>query len=131
MIDALERMVEGKPLPWDEIAALIRVLRFDQVILEVRGRKLSEAQRTLEEFKKRCAELYEQAPVAYVTLDETGRICGLNSAAALIGTAGAQALRQPFPGTSGFGRGRPVLSKSALMPTAARAARKRVHAPHR
>ncbi|MBA2351514.1 MAG: PAS domain-containing protein [Burkholderiales bacterium] len=98
LIDALERMVEGKPPPADEIDALIKALRFDQVIVEVRSRELSETQRTLEECKRRCAELYEQAPVAHVTLDEAGRICELNAAAtALIGLPARKLCDSLFP----------------------------------
>ncbi len=53
--------------------------------------------KTTTDWEQRCAELYDQAPTAYVTLDAQGLIEALNlPAAALLGMDRAHVLRLPF-----------------------------------
>jgi signal transduction histidine kinase len=53
--------------------------------------------KTTTDWEQRCAELYDQCPVAYVTLDAQGLIEALNlPAAALLGMDRAHVLRLPF-----------------------------------
>ena len=59
-------------------AALMRDLEVHQFELECQNRQLREAQAELEESRRRYADLYDLAPVAYVTLDRQGCIRGGN-----------------------------------------------------
>jgi signal transduction histidine kinase/ActR/RegA family two-component response regulator len=61
---------------------LLYELPLHQVELEIQNRDLREAQQALEETRNRYAELYDFAPVGYVTLTRNGVICDLNLTAA-------------------------------------------------
>ena len=70
----------------DELRQLIHELEIHQVELEMQNRELREAQATLEESRDRYAELYDTAPVGFLTLRGDGTIREINlTAATMIG----------------------------------------------
>ena len=72
-------------------------LQVHQVKLELQGRELREAQQRLEETRDRYTELYDFAPVGYMTLDERSRIHEINlTAATMLGQERTRLLGKPF-----------------------------------
>ena len=72
-------------------------LQVQQIELETQNRELREAQLTLETSRARYADLYDFAPVGYVTLDSQGLILEANlTAAGMLGTGRAQLVGVPF-----------------------------------
>ncbi len=68
--------------------AMLHDLDVHRLELEMQNRELREAQEQLEESRSRLADLYDFAPVAYVTLDPMGKILEANlTAAAMFGIA--------------------------------------------
>src|SRR5262245_38199758 len=72
-----EKKVNALGLP-----ALIHELEIHQVELKIQNEELRNAQVQLAESRDRYCELYEFAPVAYVTLDRNGRVLESNRMAA-------------------------------------------------
>ncbi|MCI0721285.1 MAG: PAS domain S-box protein, partial [Acidobacteria bacterium] len=70
----------------DEIQHLIHTLKVRHVELEMQNRELYETHRLLEETRDRYANLYDFAPVGYLSLDHQGVIQEINlTAAAMLG----------------------------------------------
>jgi PAS domain-containing protein len=63
---------------------LLHEFQLHQVELEIQNEKLRRVQRELEVSRSRFFELYDRAPVAYCTLNETGLILQGNLAAATL-----------------------------------------------
>ena len=81
----------------DEVQRLVAELDFRQSELEVQNQKLQEAQRQLEAYRDRYIDLYDFAPLGYVTLDEDGYIQEINLAGArLLGGERAELVGYPF-----------------------------------
>jgi PAS domain S-box-containing protein len=75
----------------------VHELEVHQLELEVQNRALQEAQVVLEESRARYAELYDYAPVAYLTLDREGVVRELNlAAAALLGKERREIVDRPL-----------------------------------
>jgi PAS domain S-box-containing protein len=78
-------------------ARLVHELQVHQIELELQNRELSEAQSALEESRNRYADLYDLAPIAYLTLDQRGVVLDVNlTGAAMLGRQRALLIGLPF-----------------------------------
>lgn len=78
-------------------ARLLQELQIHRIELEMQNRELREAQERLEEARDRYADLYDFAPVGYLTLEETGRILEINlTGAAMLGDERTNIIGEPF-----------------------------------
>ena len=94
--EALQRA--ENPIDHGEVAQLIQELGEHQVSLERQNEQLREAHAELEQSRDRYVDLYDRAPLGYVTLDLYGRIVEANHvAAALLGIPHARLLGLPLP----------------------------------
>ena len=90
----LTRSPAGAPHPDTN---LLHELRVPQVELEMQNEALRQAQTTLETSRDRYVDLYEFAPVGYLTLDANGMIAAINlTAATLLGVERKLLLQRRF-----------------------------------
>ena len=76
-----------KSIPRDNILELIHELEVHQVELEMQNEELRRSQSELEGLRKKYFDLYDLAPIGYVTLDQKGLIREINlTGATLLGT---------------------------------------------
>ncbi len=76
---------------------LLAELQIHQIELEKQNRELRDAQQQLEETRDRYADLYDYAPVGYLTLDEVGGIQAINlTGCAMLGAERAFIVGRPF-----------------------------------
>ena len=76
---------------------LLQDLQLHKIELEIQNRDLRESQQALEESHDRYAQLYDFAPVGYLTLDPKGVIRQINlTAAAMLGQERAGLTDKPF-----------------------------------
>ncbi len=96
-IDDPEMRSKAKLAEQDQ-AHLLQELQTHQIELEMQNRELREVQQRLEETRDRYADLYDFAPIGYLTLDESGRILEINlTGAAMLGDERAGIIGKPFP----------------------------------
>jgi PAS domain S-box-containing protein len=96
LVRAMEQL-EPVLVARDELAAAVQDLQRHQLELEMQNRALREAQQALEQSHHRYVDLYDFAPVAYLTLDARARIQELNlTTAALLKKERTQLVGQPF-----------------------------------
>lgn len=77
--------------------ALVHELQVQHIELEMQNEALRQAQADLEESRDRYANLFEFAPVGYLTLSADGAITDINlTGAALLGSDRHDLLQQPF-----------------------------------
>ncbi len=82
-----EESLESRPgglddMPLEEARDLIHELRVHQIELEMQNEELRRVQIDLETSRSRYADLYDFAPVGYLTLGKDGKIVDLNLTAA-------------------------------------------------
>jgi PAS domain S-box-containing protein len=82
LIEAL-RVLDGEEpaRPEDDLARTVHELQVHRIELEMQNRELRDTQVALEESRGRYQDLYELAPVAYLTLDPDARILEANTSA--------------------------------------------------
>ena len=86
-----------QPILPDDVRELVHELRVHQIELETQNEELRRAQETITESRDRYVDLYDLAPVGYVTLDPQGRIVELNlKGAKLLGAPRNSLIQRPF-----------------------------------
>lgn len=95
-IAALEKIASGPSMAFAH-ERLTHDLQVYQIELETQNRELREAQLVLETSRERFADLYDFAPVGYVTLDRRGLVLEANlTAAGMLGTERGRLVGTPF-----------------------------------
>jgi PAS domain S-box-containing protein len=92
-----EPCVEGGVLSLDAAHALLHDLRVHQIELEMQNDELRRTQDQLEQARARYFDLYDLAPVGYLTLNQCGAIRDANlTAASLLNVSPAELVGQPL-----------------------------------
>jgi PAS domain S-box-containing protein len=96
-----ENRLQGEPLTepllLDEARQLLQELRVQQIELEIQNEELRRTHQQLEKSKARYFELYDLAPLGYLTIDGQGLILEANLAAVtLLGMPRTTLLNQPL-----------------------------------
>lgn len=87
----------GVPGRDDELHRLLHELQVHQIELEMQNAEILQARDELEIVLGKYTDLYDFAPVGYVTLDRTGAVRAVNlSATSLLGVERVKLLGQPF-----------------------------------
>ena len=91
------RITGFEKLSPEEARNLLQELQIHQVELEMQNEQLHQTQAELETALTRYTDLYDFAPVAYLTLDDRGCILEANlTAARLLGTERSRLVQQPL-----------------------------------
>lgn len=97
--DALSRKKTGEPsiMPEEDVRALVHELQVHQIELEMQNEELKRASAMVEETRNRYVDLYEFAPIGYLTLDENGMVIEANLTAAVqLGIERSGLIKRPF-----------------------------------
>ncbi|MBK8526233.1 MAG: PAS domain-containing protein [Rubrivivax sp.] len=96
-VDVATGKTATKPRRQRSAAALAHELQMNQAELEAQNQTLRHTQFELAAARDRCVDLYDFAPVAYLTLNETGFVVEANlTAAGLFGRLRPELIGQPF-----------------------------------
>lgn len=96
-----ERLLQEDPshLPSKGLAELLHELRVHQIELEMQNAELRDAQEKLEDSRNRYYDLYDFAPVGYITMSTSGVILECNLAGAeMFGVVRSRVLGKLFQG---------------------------------
>jgi PAS domain S-box-containing protein len=94
---AVQPGASGTPQSLAETERVMHELHVHEIELEMQNHALREAQQALEESRDRYAQLYDFAPVGYVTLDRAHCIAEINlTGAALLGAERARLIGRPL-----------------------------------
>ena len=86
-----------QPVLPDDVREVVHELQVHQIELEAQNEELRRAQESITESRNRYVDLYDLAPVGYVTLDPQGLIVDLNlKGAGLLGAPRHSLIQQPF-----------------------------------
>jgi PAS domain S-box-containing protein len=99
--DRAETLLRENPpdIPKEDLAALLHELQVHQIELQMQNEELREAHERLEESRNRYYELYDFAPVGYITMTASGVIQESNLAAAdMFGMVRSRFLNNLFQG---------------------------------
>ncbi|MFZ0929150.1 MAG: PAS domain S-box protein, partial [Syntrophobacteraceae bacterium] len=98
---SLEALKSKRPsmekMPVEDVRKLAEELQIHQVELEIQNEELRSTQWELEQSRKKYSDLYDFAPVGYLTLSEEGRIVEANLTAAMqLGIERSILIGKPF-----------------------------------
>ncbi len=86
-----------KPLSVEESQAALHELGVHQIELEMQNEELRRAQLELDTARERYFDLYDKAPVGYLTVTEEGLILEANfTASAMLGVSKSEVVKSPF-----------------------------------
>ncbi|MBD3256780.1 MAG: PAS domain S-box protein, partial [Candidatus Lokiarchaeota archaeon] len=92
-----KRPEEMEEIPAEDVQDLVHELKVHQVELEMQNEELRRAQRELERSRDRYSDLYEFAPVGYVTVSEKGIILEANlTAVTVLGVERGRLIERPL-----------------------------------
>ena len=94
---ALEAAGDSAPLTLGEARELLHELRVHQIELEMQNEELRRAQMALDASRARYFDLYDLAPVGYLTISESGLILEANLlACSIAGVSRGALVKQPI-----------------------------------
>jgi len=99
LLEHIEKIqaLNDKPLCLEANCITRHELEVHQIELEMQNRELREAQQQLEETRDCYADLYDFAPVNYISLDEDGIIKNINlTGASMLGEVRSNIVERPF-----------------------------------
>ena len=97
--DALSRKKTGEPstMPEEDVRALVHELQVHQIELEMQNEELKRVNALVEETRNRYVDLYEFAPIGYLTLEENGTVLEANlTIARQLGIERSGLIKRPF-----------------------------------
>jgi PAS domain-containing protein len=81
----------------EDVLALVQELHTHRIELELQNEDLRQAQSALEQSRQRFSDLYDFAPVGYLTLSDRGMIVEANlKAAEILNVERRELMQQPF-----------------------------------
>jgi PAS domain S-box-containing protein len=84
-------------MPIEDVRGLVEELQIHEVELEMQNEELRSMQQELEQSRKKYSDLYDFAPVGYLTISEEGRILEANlTAATQLGMERSVLIGKPF-----------------------------------